>query len=480
VVPVALTLLAVLVRLPGLNGGMWNDEIASIIQSFRTSFPENLSEFRGDNKHPLYAILAHVSITLFGESPWSIRLPALVFGVASVPMLYWLARPFVARREAIAAAGLLALSYHHVWFSQSARGYSALLFFSLLTTHLLLAMLRRGDRRAAWAFAFSIALGTYAHLTFLFFVFAQFVLALVMWARPADGRPRPSWAFVLLPFVGGGVVSAALHYPMLQPMLDYFTQASDMTEVSSPAWALAEGFRVLRAGFGDQLGIGVAALVLAGAVGVAGVLTWFRRDRDIALLMVLAPLAIVGGALAGRGTMYPRFFFVLGGFFVLIVVRGAWASGEWIVRRIARGRDPRWIESRGERLALAGVGLLMLASLASLPTNWRLPKQDFDGPLAYVQRTAAPGDQVAVADVTAAAYLLYYKLPWTRVTTAADLDALRARGRVWFVYTFPRYLELYNAGLAEHVDRDCREQAEFPGTLGGGEVIVCTMERLGG
>ncbi|MGQ0650507.1 MAG: hypothetical protein ACT4P7_23455, partial [Gemmatimonadaceae bacterium] len=60
----------------------------------------------------------------------------------------------------------------------------------------------------------------------------------------------------------------------------------------------------------------------------------------------------------------------------------------------------------------------------------------------------------------------------------ADLDALRQTGRVWFLYTFPRYLELYNAGLAEHVDKDCKEEKVFWGTLGGGEVIVCTMERM--
>ncbi|MBC7897777.1 MAG: glycosyltransferase family 39 protein [Cytophagaceae bacterium] len=476
-IPLALGLLALGLRLPGLDTGLWNDEIAAIIQSFRTSFPANLSEFRGDNKHPLYALLAHASLVMFGETAWAIRLPSLLFGVASVPMLYWLARPLVGRREAISAALLLAVSYHHVWFSQSARGYSALLFFALLTTHQLLGMLRRSDRRAAIAFAICIALGTYAHLTFVFFVFTQFVVALVALAWPARGTVRPDWRLVLLPFVVGGIISAALHYPMLQPMLDYFTQPSDQTEVSSPAWAVAEGIRVLRAGFGDAFGLAVVALAIAAPIGLAGVITWFRRDRDVALIIVLAPLAIIAGAALGRGTMYPRFFFVLGGFFVLLVVRGAFATGAWLAQW-PKGASDDARTTRGERLAMAAVGVLILASLASLPREWSVPKQDFEGPLAMVQQQKAPGDQVAVADVTAAVYLLYYRLPWTRVKTVADFDALRQQGKVWFIYTFPRYLDLYDPALAAHVDADCKEQAVFPATLGGGEVIVCTMDAI--
>ena len=38
---------------------------------------EVLTYYRGDNKHPLYAVLAHLSSVAFGESPWSVRLPAI-------------------------------------------------------------------------------------------------------------------------------------------------------------------------------------------------------------------------------------------------------------------------------------------------------------------------------------------------------------------------------------------------------------------
>lgn len=477
VIPVVLATVALALRLPGLGGGLWNDEISAIVQSFRTAFPENLSEFRGDNKHPLYALLAHACIAVFGESPWSIRLPAMAFGVAAVPMLYRLARPLVGTREAVTSALLLAVSYHHVWFSQSARGYSALLFFALWTTHLLFRALRTPDWRTAAGFAVAIAAGTYTHLTFVFFVFAQFLLALIMWAWPRHGMSRPDGRLVLLPFVGGGLISLAAHAPMLGAMLDYFLAPSDQGGVSSPAWALAEGVRVLRAGLGDYLGLAVLGLVLGGAAGLSGLWTWFRRDRDLTLLVVLAVLCIIAGAAAGRGTMYPRFFFMLGGFFVLFVVRGAFATGTWLVGWLGGGAEV--VARRGERVGMAAVGVLLLGSLASLPRNYRVPKQDFDGPIAAVRAAEQPGDRIAVADVTARVYLEYYALQATSVRTAQELDALRQGSRVWFIYSFPRYLALYDAGLAAFVARECASPREFPSTLGGGEVLLCRLDPPG-
>src|SRR4026208_1050402 len=52
-----LTIVALLVRLPGLGSGLWADEIWAVMESIRTPFPHSLADFPGDNKHPLYALL---------------------------------------------------------------------------------------------------------------------------------------------------------------------------------------------------------------------------------------------------------------------------------------------------------------------------------------------------------------------------------------------------------------------------------------
>jgi uncharacterized membrane protein len=59
---------------------------------------------------------------LFGDSGAALRLPAALFGVASLGAVYALGREVVGRREGLLAALALAFSYQHVWFSQNARG----------------------------------------------------------------------------------------------------------------------------------------------------------------------------------------------------------------------------------------------------------------------------------------------------------------------------------------------------------------------
>lgn len=475
---VALVVVAVAVRLPGLNGGLWNDEIYSILNSFRTPFPEMFTTYPGDNKHPLYSHLAHLCIWLFGEKNWSVRLPAFLFGVATVPMLYVFARPIVGRLQAALAALLLGVSYHHAWFSQSARGYIILAFAAVLSTHLLLDALRTQNRRSALFYAIAVALAAYTHLTFVFAVFGQFAVALLAQFSPARGRQKPGWQAVLGPFAGAGLLTIVLYAPMLPAIREYFRTPSDMSTISSGTWALTETIRVLLTGLGDKLGLALVALIVAGFVGLAGFVSFLKRDRDIALLLTLPGLTVALGALAVNGALYPRFFFLLAGFLVLIAVHGAFAAGESVASLVGR-TSPERAQSLGRTAAVTCVALLIVASTASLPRNWNTPKQDFEGAMIFASAEKAQEDVVAIADVTADMYGRYYGKDWRVLRSETDLATLRdsTPGRVLMVYTFPAYLALVDPALEARIERDCKTLRSFAGTLGGGDVTVCSFDK---
>lgn len=474
-IPAGLTLLALAVRLPGLNGGLWADEIYSTVYAFRTPLPQALFEFHGDNKHPFYALLAHGSLSMFGESPWALRLPALLFGVATVPLLYALGRRITTRREAGFAAAILAVSYHHTWFSQSARGYTILACLAIASTWLLLRVLRDGDVKAGVAFAVCIAVGAYTHLTFVFAVLAQFVVVALSMAGWPNGR-RTDWRLGLGIFVGGGALALLLYAPMFSKVVSFFLhKESALKGVSSPAWALGEALRALQVGLGGSgtlLGAGLVALGVGAAVGLWGLVSYVRSDRQVAALLVLPAFTMLAGALASRGTMYPRFFFLLAGFVLLIAVRGVHATAGWFAARFGR-------PALGGALAALPLGLVIVASVASLPRDWGLPKQDYEGAMRFVDERSGAEDAVGTADMTTEIYGHFFGRQWHDVRDVPDLEALRKDRKVWLVYTFPRYLARYDARLAELVARECRPERVFPGSVGGGDVIVCTLSATG-
>src|SRR5579864_5940728 len=74
----------------GLNRDLWLDEIYTLVRTVRNPLREIITVYGGDNQHMFFSVLARISVVLFGEHPWTVRLPAVVFGVCPVPALYFL------------------------------------------------------------------------------------------------------------------------------------------------------------------------------------------------------------------------------------------------------------------------------------------------------------------------------------------------------------------------------------------------------
>ena len=469
---VALVVVAVVARAIGLNGGLWIDEIYSLVRSFRSPMGVILTEYWGDNHHPLYAVLAHLSRAVFGESPWSVRLPSLLFGVAAVPMVYALGRTMMARRESLLAAALLAVSYHHVWFSQNARGYSAIACFALVTTWALIRGVETGARKYFAVYALAGALGAYTHLTMVLVVVghALGVAAWVLLPGRAVGR-GPALRAAAGAFVLAALLTVVLYAPMLRDVFDYFLNSpSQLRGVSTPRWAFFETVRVITLGLsGGTAALGAIVLAAGALVGVSGFVSLWRRQPLFALTLVGASVATVLGAGVARGTMYPRFFFFAIGAAMLIVVRGGFATVAWLAERVGR-------PSLGTPVATAAVAAVILLSALSLGFDYRYPKQDFEGAMRYVQATQSPGDRVVTTGLPADPYRMLYELAWPNISTRAELDSMRAAGgRTWVVWTFPRYLAQNAPTIDSVLNAECATRRTFRGTVGGGDVMVCAL-----
>ena len=133
-------------------------------------------------------------------------MPAIVFGVAvSVGLLVRGRSNLGSRACRWSARCCFAVSYHHIYYSQNARGYSAFIFFGLVATGLLLRLL--AEPRPSWLmmalYAGSLGAGLCAMLLMLF-VIASHGLVLIALRRWRLSRSR-SWELA---------IAAALYAPM--------------------------------------------------------------------------------------------------------------------------------------------------------------------------------------------------------------------------------------------------------------------------
>jgi hypothetical protein len=320
-----------------------------------------------------------------------------------------------------------------------------------------------------------VALGIFTHLTMVFLVAAHVLTCAWLAFSPWSTR-RLDWRLPFVGFLAGGVLTLALYGPILTQVIDWFVhRPSRLLGVSTPAWAIEEGLRILRIGLGGGWTVIAGALVFA--IGLA---SYLRQSPLVCALFVLPGITTVAGALVGRGTMYPRFFFFLIGFALLIAVRGALVLGGLAAGVVRRGEARRRVG-----LALGGglVAIMIVASALSLRYNYAYPKQAFQAAAAHVEANAA-GGPVAVLNATWYAYIEFYGKPWVRLhdrddpadDPVANLERLRAAGTtVWLVYTFPRYLEHEAPGIMRVIRDECGEAAKFDSTIGDGDVFACAL-----
>ncbi len=460
---VALTALALLVRIPGAGGDLWLDEIATLLSSVRPPLLQILTTFESPNNHIFYSVLSHISVSIFGESSWALRLPAVVFGALCVPALYLLAERWVPRREAFAAALVLALSYHHAYFSQNARGYTGFIMLTMLSAVFLVRAFDT-DKRGYWiAYVVATAANIYMLLSGVFAAASIALGAILCFVLPAPKLQRWRRAQTFLLWLAAAAALTLLFYAPLLGSLIHAFGAADPDVGWRPSWALLRVMARDAAPGGDPLI--VMGAVLALPVLVIGAIALIRRAPFLLFVLALPPVLELGAALTlGAGT-YPRRFLIVLPLLILFAVRGVAVVTDWLSERIMR---PQW-----RRPAFAGaIAAGVVVAAAGLPKLYTTPKQDYTGALAFIEQQRAPEDLVAAAYVTTTGMQLYG--PQVQpARTAADLQRLLEGGRtVWLLATFLPDMQQREPELSRMIHENFQPQAQFAGLVGDGSIHV--------
>ena len=464
-----LVLLAALLRLHGLGSQLWLDEMDALSASIRRPAAEILTRWPSTTSHVLHDLCSHVSVAIFGETAFALRLPAALFGVGGVAALFLFTEPVLGRRVAAAAGALLAVSYHHVFYSQNARGYTALVFFALVASREFLRVrARANDRRASVRYVTAAVLAGYSLALGIFVAAGHAVVAVLDWTRGRTSAVvlRRQWAAA----AAASFLIALLYAPFAGPLLRFTHGQARLPAANEHIHAGAgpiarlgvarDAATGLARGFGGPAGL--AAALLAGAIGG---LLWVRRDATSAAVLTV-PLAVeLAALLAADVPLSPRYFALALPPLTIAMAAGLVAAADAVAAAVPAPRG-RWI-----RDALPAA--VVLAAAWPLVAYYRVPKQDFQGAISRVDAIAGRGDHRIAVHYAARGICGFYGAAFQDVQALADLEAQEKTGRrLWVVTTLERFLAAEAPALHAHIQSSYRRVAILPGTVGGADMVI--------
>lgn len=471
----AITALGAVLRLAGLGSELWLDEIGTVLDVRQHSALELLTHFESANRHLLNSLAIGAATALAGSADWVVRLPAALCGIASVPAIYHLSRNALGRRESLLVALLLATSYHHVFFSQNARGYTGFLLGSILAMDCFVRGLAGGGRKWWWRYlgAMMLALGELPLAAFV--LAAQLLVGLVHVRRRQAPRERvgPAAAALAAAALFGGL----LYAPAIARAASYAAtvyRASGFGQRLVSPGNLAVWIQGLTGGrrASGLLVAGLAALALA---GVAAWLVYLRRQPWISWLL-LGPLLLQLATVAALGLRTsPRFFL----WSVPIALFHAVA--------ISAALDARRQRRPSGRPALVVTALLVALSGALLGPYYRTPKQPTRRSLEWLAGRLEPSD-VVVAVYLAKWGARYYG-PGLGLEEGSDLFVVHSlpelsvlEERVGprhlrLVTTFEPATRVEDPALFRHIEERYPVERRFRGLLADADV---SLRRSGG
>jgi uncharacterized membrane protein len=223
-------LLALVMRLPLLNGSFWLDEAAQVVESNR---PLNQQlQIQGDFQPPLIHLLVYV-LLLVSPAEWWLRTgAALIPGLVTIWAVIKVAENQNVRqpKSGLLAALLLATSSLHIFYSQELRPYSLPTMFAGLSWLTMLNALSEKDSRSRrqhkiW-WAVWTGCGLYSSFLYPFALIGQFAYLAINWKMI-----KPEWR-------SWGVAGAA-GIASFFPWLPFFVgqlQAGQALRTQLPGW----------------------------------------------------------------------------------------------------------------------------------------------------------------------------------------------------------------------------------------------------
>jgi mannosyltransferase len=308
---IMLTISAFVLRFYNLGfNSLWLDEASTNLIALK-SFGDIWQTMLGvEFNPPLFYWMEHILISLLGNSEFILRLLPALFGVAVIPVIYLVGTEFRNRNVGIITAAAFTFSPFLILYSQEARSYSMMLFFTACAMLFYFKALKSNDIKNWVVFGAFSALAFWSH----FYAFVMIVSCLI-YAMMVHIKEIKKDINYVKPFILSLITFIGLSLPLIIVTIDLFGKRTS----TAPTYGL-QGMNVIVDTFNQVSGYSELITALFVILFIIGIFQAFIVDKTRATFLVWSIISIfvVSYFLSYKIPMIPRYL----QFFVIIFFMG--------------------------------------------------------------------------------------------------------------------------------------------------------------
>jgi mannosyltransferase len=181
----AVTIFAALLRFYRMDQwSFWRDEIAQINRALgHFNLETILSQWW---RPPISVLLTGLSLNSFEVNEWSARLPSVLLGLISIPVIYFVIRQLFNRQVALTVSFLFMVSPWHIFWSQNARFYTSLMLLYFLASIAFYLFIERGQVKYLLLFVIFFFFAISERLIAILLVPSLIAYFILLWVMPFE------------------------------------------------------------------------------------------------------------------------------------------------------------------------------------------------------------------------------------------------------------------------------------------------------
>ncbi len=373
------------------NYSLWCDEMFQAIAASE-AWTDFFPAVKRHSSPFLDYFFMKLSVSLFGNTEWAVRLHAFIFGTAAIPLFYYFSRLLVGFKTALIAVTLLVFSPMAISFSQEGRMYSLFLFLSLTSYLLTLIFINKNSVRSGISWGIINGLLLLTHYFGVFVILSETIIVLLFYWSSPDKSKR------IKRTIGGIIVSFLIFLPWIPVFLFQFKHNSNLGYALK---ANIDFFKLILFEFTSDTGqpdlwVYSFALVFV----FSSILAWYKNEKKIILIVlnIAATLLFLFILSIVKPLVLPRSIIFLLPLFYLVCAYGLSFCFEYFK-----------IKSNAALLITVFLVFWPAVNYHFLPrkalhANWK-------GAADYIEQHMSAEEKIFTTDFLARSFLSYYMFP---------------------------------------------------------------------